>query len=95
MCTTVVLGPQGSQTKSGGLISCALAAHAGLHTIDRNKAGLSNCSPAAISACKWLCGACESLSVRDNDAISVSTVLIESKKINKAVFRHGQRQTFY
>lgn len=76
----MVLGPRGVTQSQEDRSVVLPAAHAGLHAVDRNKAGLSNCSPAAISACKWLCGPCVSLSVRDNDVICVGIVLIESKK---------------
>lgn len=94
----MVLGPRGVTRSQEDRSVVLPAAHAGLRAVDRNKAGLSNCSPAAISACKPLCGSCAPLSVRDNDVISVCMIFIESKKkiiMNKTVFRRGQRDTFY
>lgn len=80
MCTTMVLGHRGVTRSQEDRSVVLPTAHAGLHAVDRNKAGLSNCSPAAISACKLLCGSCVALSVRDNDVISVCIIFTESEK---------------
>lgn len=78
MCTTMVLGPRGAARSQEDRSASLAAAHAGLRAVDKTKPRLSNCSPAAISACKAPCGSCGSLSVRDNDAIPVCIIFIES-----------------
>lgn len=75
MCTTMVLGPRGAARSQEDRSALLAAAHAGLRAVDKTKPRLFNCSPAAISACK---APCVSLSVRDNDAISVCIIFIES-----------------
>lgn len=75
----MVIGPRGVTQSQKDRSVVLPAAHAGLYAVDRNKAGLSNCSAAAISACKSLCGSGVSLSVRDNDVISVCIIVTESK----------------
>lgn len=73
-------GPRGVTPSREDRSVLLAAAHPGLRAVDNTKPGLSNCSPAAISACKPLRASCRSLSVTDNDAISVAAIFIESKK---------------
>lgn len=98
MCTTTVSGPRGVTRSQEDRSVVLPAAHAGLRPVDRTKARLSNCSPAAICACDPLRGSCVSLSVRDNDVISVCIIFIQSKKkkkISKSVCRRKPENKDY